>query len=65
MSQFLDRPYNFEVWSPSDVLWTHFTTVVHAGDRAPDFTLPTLDGNQVALSRLRGKPVMVEFGSTT
>jgi peroxiredoxin len=31
------------------------------GMRAPDFTLPTLDGNQVSLSGLRGKLVMLNF----
>jgi peroxiredoxin len=28
---------------------------------APDFTLPTLDGNQVSLAGLRGKMVMLNF----
>lgn len=28
---------------------------------APDFTLPTLDGNSVTLSDLRGKPVMLTY----
>jgi peroxiredoxin len=31
------------------------------GMRAPDFTLPTLDGKQVSLSELRGKMVMINF----
>jgi thioredoxin-dependent peroxiredoxin len=32
-----------------------------AGDPAPDFTLPDADGNEVSLSALRGKPVIIYF----
>lgn len=35
-----------------------------AGKPAPDFTLTTLDGKQVTLSQLRGKPVVINFWST-
>ena len=31
------------------------------GDRAPDFTLPTIDGKEARLSQFRGKIVMVNF----
>lgn len=31
------------------------------GKRAPDFTLPTLDGKQLSLSQFRGKKVIVNF----
>jgi peroxiredoxin Q/BCP len=31
------------------------------GDEAPDFTLPDHEGNQITLSALRGKPVVVYF----
>jgi thioredoxin-dependent peroxiredoxin len=31
------------------------------GDPAPDFTLPDADGNQVSLSALRGRPVIIYF----
>jgi peroxiredoxin Q/BCP len=31
------------------------------GDKAPDFTLPDQDGNEVSLSGLQGKPVVVYF----
>lgn len=34
------------------------------GAEAPDFTLTDLDGNEVTLSSLRGKPVMVNFWAT-
>lgn len=30
-----------------------------------DFTLPLLDGGEVTLSKLRGKPVVIEFGFVT
>ncbi len=35
-----------------------------AGDMAPDFTLEDTEGNQVTLSALRGKVVMVNFWAT-
>ena len=67
MSKFLGEEYNFEVWDPSRSKgrFVHFKIVTHAGDRASDFTLPTLDGEELTLSSLRGKPVMIEFGSIT
>lgn len=34
------------------------------GDKAPDFTLSTLDGGQVTLSELKGSPVMLTFWTT-
>jgi cytochrome c biogenesis protein CcmG/thiol:disulfide interchange protein DsbE len=34
------------------------------GDQAPDFTLTDLDGNQVRLADLRGRPVLVNFWAT-
>lgn len=35
------------------------------GDKAPDFELIALDENKLSLSSLRGKPVVIEFGSYT
>ena len=35
--------------------------VLRVGDRAPDFALPTLDGEPVALGDLRGRPVLLVF----
>jgi peroxiredoxin Q/BCP len=35
--------------------------VLKPGDKAPDFTLQDQDGNDVALSRLRGRKVLVYF----
>ena len=34
---------------------------LEVGDHAPDFTLPDQDGNQVSLSGLRGKTVVLYF----
>ncbi len=37
---------------------------VNVGDRAPDFTLTDLDGNQLSLSDFRGKVVFINFWAT-
>ncbi|MGH2544730.1 MAG: peroxiredoxin family protein [Ardenticatenaceae bacterium] len=37
---------------------------LEAGEPAPDFTLPTLDGASVTLSELRGQPVLINFWAT-
>lgn len=34
------------------------------GDKAPDFTLATLDGGQIRLADLKGKPVVIAFWTT-
>jgi methylamine dehydrogenase accessory protein MauD len=33
------------------------------GERAPEFTLPNLDGREVTLSGFRGQPLLMVFGS--
>jgi hypothetical protein len=50
-----------------DAAHLHFTrTQVQAGDVAPDFTLPRTDGSgDLTLSSLRGRPVVLVFGSFT
>ncbi len=65
MSDYFGREYNYAVWKPSVGEFAAFKTITHAGDPAPDFTLPALDGRDVALSRLRGMPAVIEFGSIT
>jgi hypothetical protein len=65
MSEYFDREYNYEVWHHSAAEFAQFKTITHAGDPAPDFTLPALDGSHVRLSAIRGLPVMIEFGSIT
>ncbi len=34
------------------------------GDKAPDFTLTTLDGKQMSFADLKGKPIMINFWGT-
>ncbi len=41
------------------------STGLGVGDAAPNFSLTTLDGKQVSLSSLRGKPVMLNFWYAT
>ena len=67
MSDFLGREYNYDRWVASVPELDTFRQMAHAGEPALDFTLPTLDGNgqTVTLADLRGKPVMIEFGSIT
>lgn len=40
------------------------TTLIHAGDMAPDFTVEMLDGSSVTLSALQGKPTLLIFWAT-
>ena len=40
------------------------TTLVKAGDEAPDFTVEMFDGQKIALSSLRGKVVLLNFWAT-
>lgn len=40
------------------------TTIIHAGDVAPDFTAEMLDGSNVTLSALQGKPTLLIFWAT-
>ena len=40
------------------------TTLVKVGDAAPDFTVTMFDGNEVTLSKLKGKVVLVNFWAT-
>lgn len=37
------------------------TKTLRVGDAAPDFTLRAHDGSEVALSRLRGRRVVIAF----
>ena len=43
---------------------TESTTLVKAGDTAPDFTVELFDGSQVTLNSLRGKVVLLNFWAT-
>jgi peroxiredoxin len=39
-------------------------TLVTVGDKVPDFTYTTLDGQSISLSELRGKVVLISFFAT-
>ena len=60
--------YNYETFnrSESSAKAADFTTRLRAGEAAPDFSLPTLDGETVRLSGFKGsRHVLLEFGSIT
>ena len=40
------------------------TTLIHAGDVAPDFSVEMLDGSTVTLSKFKGKVVLISFWAT-
>jgi hypothetical protein len=52
---------------PFETMWTKARAgTVRPGEMAPDFRLPTIDhSSEVQLSALRGKPVVLVFGSYT
>jgi peroxiredoxin len=60
--------YNYSTFTTSEARGKTkvFANVVHAGEEAPDFELPTLDGEMIKLSQFRGeKYVVLEFGAVT
>ncbi len=60
--------YNYKTFAPSEARGKtqEFTNILHAGQEAPDFELPTPDGDLTRLSQFRGeKHVLLEFGSIT
>lgn len=60
--------YNYTAFSRSESVGKsdEFKNSLRAGEEAPDFELPTPDGERVRLSALRGKKhVLLEFGSIT
>ena len=64
-----ERNYNFRHF-PRYVLWADaLRTVkragVQPGEYAPDFELPRPDGQFLRLSAVRGRPVVLHFGSYT
>ena len=65
LTEFLGQPYNFIDWVKTVSERENYlrNQVVRAGEVAPDFTLPLLEGGELSLSDLRGKPVMIECGS--
>lgn len=76
MSEFLGREYNFPVddalrhvggsaWKETEGEYAYFKAVTHAGEMAPELSLPSVDGREISLASLRGLPVVIEFGSLT
>jgi cytochrome oxidase Cu insertion factor (SCO1/SenC/PrrC family) len=65
MSDFVGRECAIDVWKPLMAHFDYFKTTTHAGEPTLDFTLPSPDGEEVTLPKLRGKPIMIEFGSIT
>jgi len=60
--------YNYEFFTRSESAGKsdEFKSSLRAGEEAPDFELPTLLGERVRLSALRGKKhILLEFGSIT
>lgn len=60
--------YNYESFSRSESAGksNEFKNSLRAGEEAPDFELPTLQGDWVRLSSFRSrKHILLEFGSIT
>ena len=60
--------YNYTTFTPSEARGksSAFKTIARVGEEAPDFSLPTPEGQHVRLSEFRGqKHVLLEFGSIT
>lgn len=60
--------YNYESFSRSESTGkaNEFKNSLRAGEEAPAFELPTLEGERMSLSNFRGsKHVLLEFGSIT
>ena len=59
--------YNFAHFRPRHVLADLQRTLarhgIAPGEIAPDFQLPRADGGALRLSDLRGRPVLLHFGS--
>ena len=65
MSDFHGHEYNYEISQYPKEPEIDFNRIMRAGEVAVDFTLPSLDGGEVTLSKLQGKPVVIEFGSAS
>jgi peroxiredoxin len=58
--------YNCESYGECDIGAPDFWSLAKVGSRAPDFTLPDLDGKLLSLASFAGKKhVLLEFGSIT
>ena len=61
--------YNYEHFRPkhlvADLLKTARGEGIRPGEEVPDFELESTEGESVRLSDLRGRPVVLRFGSFT
>lgn len=61
--------YNYEHFRAKNILteiaWSGEGKGVQPGSEAPEFELESVDGGRVRLSGLRGRPVLLHFGSIT
>lgn len=57
--EFIDPPYVFEAVDLDD-----YEIGLNVGDRAPEFTVTTIDGEEVRLSDFRGEAVLINFWAT-
>ena len=60
--------YNYSTFTTSEARGKTkvFANALRAGDEAPDFDLPILEGGRVRLSQFRGeKYVVLQFGAIT
>ena len=65
MSDFHGHDYNYDASPYLKEPHLEIRNIMRTGESALHFTLPSLDGGDVTLSELRGKPVLIEFGSIT
>jgi hypothetical protein len=63
------EPYNYRTFKTANFLYDLRATReghgVQPGDPAPEFCLSTTSGGTLCLEDLRGKPVLLHFGSPT
>ncbi len=61
--------YNYEHFRPKHLLADLWKTLrgegLQPGTEAPDFELESTEGDRVRLSEVRGRPVVLRFGSFT
>lgn len=64
-----EQDYNFEHFTTGILIEDGKRTIkaegILPGEIAPDFELPKVGGGMLRLSDLRGKPVILHFGSYT
>ncbi len=64
-----NEEYNFEHFRTKHLLSDAQATIekrgIQPGEVAPDFELPRVGGGTLRLSDMRGKPVLLHFGSFT